>query len=243
MQKSKSKILVVTVLINLLVWAAQCGGTPTPIVESTPIPSGAEVINITEKETVTNKLPQQKTFDQCNSASPFKSQVQFSQSASEQSQQELVLGVTVGGEVGVSEIAKVTLEGAVEQHFATSKTNGQAHGESVAIEVPPYTKQEYNIVWQETRREGIVEYKENGVSKTADYSYRIGLELVSATGRDLLCPGQEKSTPTPLPTYTPFPTYTPPSPLPESSSPTPTVVPTTSAIVFQKKFRGELGRD
>lgn len=201
-------------LVSLLI-ISSCGPEPTPMAQSTPIPSGVEVTNITENDTVTSEIIQQKVFDQCDSVSPFKAQVQFSQSTGQESQQALVLGVKAGGEVGVSVAAKVKLEGSLEQHFANSKSSAQGHEEGIAIEVQPHTKQEYNIVWREIRREGNVEYIENGVSKAADYSYRIGLELVSAKGKDLICPGQEQKLsspsslpPSPPPTYTPLPTYT-----------------------------------
>jgi hypothetical protein len=217
----------------LLLLAAQCGSQPTPIAQSTPIPSGVEVTEITEGKTVTTEITQRKLFDQCDSASPFNARVQFSQSVSQEGQQEVVLGVTGSGEAGVSTLAKVKLVGSLEQHFANSISNTKGHEEGVAIEVQPRTKQEYIIVWREIRREGNVEYIESGVSKTATYSYRIGLELVSTKGKDLICPGQEKEennesspSPTPLPTYTQYPTPVPDTPIVKTATATPLPTPT-----------------
>jgi hypothetical protein len=218
------------ILGSVLLVATRCGPQPEPMSQSTPIPSGLEVVNISEENTVTNEITQYKTFNQCDSASPFKAQIQFSQSGSQEAQQELVLGAGAGGEVGISEIAKVAIEGKVEQHFRGSTIKQQGHEESVAIEVPPRTQQEYTIVWRESRREGTVQYTENGESKTASYSYRIGLELASATGRDLPCPGQEASKTAAMLTYTPYPTYTPlPTHTPFPTSPSPTFRPTPTS--------------
>lgn len=138
MKRLMSKAIALIVLSVFLLLTARCGGEqPTPISKSTPVPEGVEVTNIHEEETVTNKLTQHKTFNQCNSASPFNAKVRFSQSSNEQTQKKLVLGAKTGGEVGVSAVAKVALEGKIEQHFLSATTSGQAHEESVEIEVPP----------------------------------------------------------------------------------------------------------
>jgi hypothetical protein len=227
------KFAAFTILGSVLLLTTRCGPQPEPMSQSTPVPSGVEVVNILEKDTVTNEITQHKIFNQCDSASPFKAQIQFSQANSQKGEQELVLGAGIGGEVGVSEIAEVTIEGKLEQHFRESAIKQRGHEESVAIEVPPRTQQEYTIVWRESRREGTVQYIENGESETINYSYRIGLELTSATGRDLPCPGQEPNkmgampTYTPYPTHTPYPTYTPnvvPTPEPTEALPMPTPV-------------------
>jgi hypothetical protein len=128
-----------------------------------------------------------KTFDQCASASPFRAEIQFSDSASEGSQQALVLKAGVTGEIGLPGAARAAVEGAIEQHFAASRARSQGHQEAVAIEVPARIRQRYTIVWREARREGAVRYAEGGVEKSVSYSYRIGLELVSARGADLPC--------------------------------------------------------
>jgi len=227
MKKLKPRNPVMLPLISLvLLFIVQCRAEPTPISQTTPIPEGiVEVTVINENKTVTSEIIQQKTFDQCNSASPFKAQVLFSQSSSQGSQEELVLKATIGGEVSSSgDFApgvKVKIEGAIEKHFASSITSSQGHQESVGIEVPPYTLQEYVIVWQETREEGTVEYVEDGETKTAEYSYRTGLELVNTTGTDLSCVG-EPPTETPIP---PTATFTP-----EPPTDTPVSVPTDTPI-------------
>jgi len=224
-----AKVTGELILVGTLTLITSCTTQPEPIAQLTPVPSGVEVINITEEETVASEIIQQKTFNQCDSASPLRAQIKFSQSDNRESQRELVLGGKVSGEVGVSPVAKVTLEGAVEQHFASGISRSQGHEESVAIEVPSHTQQEYTIIWREIRREGTIEYIENGQTKTTEYSYRIGLELVEAVGRDLPCQeegvaGEETSVSTPYPTYTPLPTYTP---YPTPAHPTPNINITT----------------
>jgi len=194
---------------------SSCGTQPTPMLETTPIPTDVEILGISDKDTlVVSEILQIKTFNQCESASPFRAQVQFSQSDSKMAQQELVLKATGGGEVGLSAVVKAKIEGAIEQHFVSSQTSGQEHSENVSIEVQAGTHQEYTILWRESRREGTVEFKENGEIKSVNYSYRVGLELVSAIGKDLVCLGKDNSatlipTQTPYPTYTPYPTFTP----------------------------------
>ena len=192
-------------LIAVLFGLSGCGTPPTSLSQITPVPSGVDVMKITETDTVNGEITQIKTFNQCDSASPFKAQVQFSSSSSQSTQQELVLKGSVTGEAGISALAKVKIEGAIEQHFASSSTSGQDHQETVALEVPAHSQQEYTIVWRETRREGSIQYQENGETKSVDFSYRIGLELTSASGRDLACPGQP-----PIPAeVTPSPTNVP----------------------------------
>jgi len=231
MQRLRLRISATIVLVNVLLLTTHCGKQPESISQSTPVPSGVEVINITDEETVTSEITQHKTFNQCDSASPFKARIQFSQSSGQETQRELILGASLGGEAGVSELAKVTIEGKIEQHFAASRSSQQGHEESVEIEVPSRTQQEYTIVWRESRREGTVQYIEDGESKTVNYSYRIGLELVAATGRDLPCPGQETSETTAMPTQMSQPTYTP-DPMATSTlvPPTPTPAPTDTPV-------------
>lgn len=199
----------------LLILSSACGGEPSPEPQITPLPSGVHILNINEVDTVTSEITQKKIFNQCDSASPFRAQVEFSDSSGQASQQQLVLKGGASGEVGISAAAKIELETAIEQHFASSVSSNQEHQESVTIEVPPYIQQEYTIVWRETKREGVVEYEENGERKIASYSYRIGLELISATGKDIPCPGQstrvtptERSATSASPTDTPQPAFT-----------------------------------
>jgi hypothetical protein len=151
-----------------------------------PLPSSA--FELAPK--VNSEITQEKVFNQCDSASPFKAEIQFSNSSTQTNQQELELTGSAGTEAGVSTIARVTLEGEIERHFTSSSTSGQGHEEKALIEVPPHSHQKYYIIWRESRREGTVQYIENGQTKTASFSYRIGLELGSTAVIDLICPGQ-----------------------------------------------------
>ncbi len=146
-------------------------------------------------------------------ASAFKAQIHFGQSSGQTSQQELVLEASVTGGADISGVAKIELEGSIEKHFAETKNSVNIHDEDASIEVPAHTKQVYTIVWREERREGMVEYTENGETKSANFSYRIGLELASSTAKDIPCPFL---TETPLvrhPCAIPTPTALPPKPI------------------------------
>lgn len=199
LEEARPRVFSAIILGVVLAIVSAC--TPqTQVVEVTRISSGAgadagdvSVVNISESQTVESQITQVKAFDQCNSTSPFRSEIEFSDSSSQTSQRELVLTGTVGGEIGLLAAVRAKLDVAIEQHFASSGSSEVGHGERVFIEVPARSKQEYQIIWRESRREGTVQYTENGEAKTADYSYRIGLELVSSTGRDLICPGQTQA--------------------------------------------------
>ena len=212
---------VIILMISSFVWVAGCGPSAP-----TAVPSGVSVTNITEENTTNREITQQKTFDQCDSGSSFKAEVSFSDSSNQQASKELILGVKAGGGAGVSKIAQITLEGQIEQHFASSSQSGQGHQETVSIDIPARTKQEYKIVWREIRREGSIEYVENGVTKSVDYSYRTGLELDSAKGTELQCPG---GAPGPAPSPTSAPPVIPDTPI---SSP-PQVLDTAPGSVLQ----------
>jgi len=175
-----------------LFWVLIVGCTP-----STPTPQAqVAVTKITESDLVTAEITQVKTFNQCDSANPIKLEIQFGDNVSETSQQELVLGAAITGGANVSGLAKLEIQGSVEQHFASSKSSGSNHQESVGIEIPAFTRQEYTIIWKETRRQGTVEYTENGEAKTTDFSYRIGLEFSASSVKNIDCS---------LPTETPLP--------------------------------------
>jgi hypothetical protein len=223
-------------LVILLMLTTACTPRPESISQVTSPPANVTVTNISEGEAISSEITQHKTFNQCDSASSFSAEIRFGDSSSQGSQQALVLKGVIGGEIGVSQLAKIALEGAIEQHFSSSLARGQEHQESVIIEIPNRTQQEYTIVWRESRREGTIQYIENGETNSVNYSYRIGLELVSARGQDLPCPGQTPEattlfpTNTPYPTYTPHPTYTPfPEPtnflLPSATPISPPVLP------------------
>lgn len=205
MNTKKSILTKLTIAMLMIAIPACSSQSPTSVASG-----NVEITNISEGNLVTGEIIQTKSFNQCDSGSPFKAQVQFSESSGQATQKELVLSGGVGGELGVSAVAKVQLQGAVEQHFSSSTSSGQGHQESVDIEVPAHTQQEYTIIWRESRREGTIEYNENGEAKSVNYSYRIGLELVSARGTDIDCSGQGNViAPTNPPVSTQVPTQVP----------------------------------
>jgi|CXWL01.1.fsa_nt_gi hypothetical protein len=164
-----------------------------------------EVTKITESNLVTGEIMQSKIFNQCDSANSIKLQIQFGDNVNETNQEELVLGAGITGGADVSGVAKLEIQGSVEKHFSSSTNVGANHQESVDIEIPAYTRQEYTIIWKETRREGTVEYMENGETKVTNFSYRVGLEFASSSVKNIDCS---------LPTETPPPVV--PTPLPVS---------------------------
>jgi hypothetical protein len=231
MNSKVRSVFLGVVVISLLI-PVGCKSPSDTVADSTPMPPEVEVVDITEDDTVSNQLTQHKTFDQCDSASPFEAEIRFSQANSEETRRELVIGVEGGADIGMSEVAKAVIRGSIEGHFAKTVGRESGHEEGVKIRVPARTKQEYTIVWREIRREGTVKYVEGGEQQDVGYSYRVGLELVSAKGSDLACPNQEESraeaelTSTPYPTYTPYPTHTPhPTPVPPTATPIPTEPP------------------
>jgi hypothetical protein len=189
-------------ILLLAVLLAACGPKPT----ETPIPSASiTVTNITEKNTVEGQIIQKKTFNQCDSASSIKATVQFSETSGQTSQKELVLKESGGLQVEFPKLAKLQVEAAVEEHFAVTREEARTTQESISIEVPARTRQEYTIIWKETRREGTIEYVENGEKKFINYSYRLGVELDSSSVKNIDC---SFPTETPIPTFTPPPTIT-----------------------------------
>jgi hypothetical protein len=155
------------IFMTFILMLAACA----PAAPATDVSNDFEVTNIVEGDFVTSEITQTKSFNQCNSGSPFKAEVQFSESSGQVVQRELVLSAGMGGELGLSAVAKVQLQGAVEQHYSSTSSSNQGHQEGVNIEVPAHTQQEYTIVWRESRREGTVEFLENGEAKTVNYSY------------------------------------------------------------------------
>ena len=191
-------ILQVQSMIMLAVLLVACGSsTPeTPIAAST-----INITNISENNVVVGQIVQKKTFNQCASASPIRATIQFIETSGQTSQKALVLSETGGIQVGLPKTAELKMEAAIEEHFSVTNERARTSEESVSIEVPAYTRQEYTIIWNETRREGTIEYMENGEKKFINYSYRMGVELASSSVSDINCA---------LPTEPPFPTITPP---------------------------------
>ena len=203
MKIKKSTILTFAMMI-LIISIAACGdATSTPA-------TNAQVVNVTESELVTGQITQTKIFNQCDSSSGIGTEVQFSDSSAQTNQQQLMLGAEITGGGEISGAVKLEIKGSIQKHFSETQQQGQAHTESASIEVPAHTQQEYTIVWQETRRNGTVEYVENGQSKSTSYSYRVGLELISTSGKDIPCPGQIDNPPS-NPSNLPLPIKYPPT--------------------------------
>lgn len=190
----KTKKLIFVILV-LSITSTACQPTPT----QTPT-MDVIVTNVTENDLITGEIEQIKTFDQCESSSAFRTEVQFSNNSAKTSQQQLVLGAEVKGGIELPTGVKAEISGSIQKHFSDTVTQGQAHYESVSIEVPAHTQQVYKIVWQETRSSGTVTYEENGEIKSMDYSYRIGLEMVSASSKDIPCQNVIDTTTTLQPT-------------------------------------------
>ena len=169
----KKMVFPIAVLLILVTIIAACATDATPTQ-----PVDIQVTKVTENELVYGEVEQNKLFDQCASSSIFKTNIQFSDSSAQSNQKQLVLGAEITGGVELSPAVKVEISGFVEQHFSETKEQAKAHFESANIEVPAHTKQEYTIIWRETRRNGTVEYIENGQKKSLDFSYRVGLELI-----------------------------------------------------------------
>lgn len=240
MTSSKLTIISLFLLLPMLI---SCGlfkkSEPAAIAIVTALPANVENIQVMENESnVETQVTQVKVFNQCDSSSSLGATIRSSQINSEELQRELVLKGGLEVEVAsLSELVKGKIQGAVEAHFLSGNTRTESRYEEISIEVPPNTQQEYTILWQENRREGTVQYELDGSIHFVDYSYRLGIELVSTNVRDIPCPKIEsvvaisEPTQTPYPTYTPFPTQTPyPTELPPTPAATNTSVPTATNI-------------
>lgn len=193
----------------------------TPATE-TPVASAAFVVkNIIENDLVIGQIEQKKSFDQCESGSSVSATIQFSETSGQTSQKALTLIGGGGVEVGLDKPAELKLEGAVQEYFSVTKQESHGTQESITIEVPARTRQEYTIIWREIRRTGTIEYLENGEPKFINFSYRTGVELAFSSVKSIDC---DFPTETPIPTFTPPSTVTPPPPTKE---PTATSTPRT----------------
>jgi len=200
---AEKSLRLMAVFIMAIIWLAACNSTtPTPF-SATNIQN----INITESNTTSGQITQTRLFNQCDAAGPITVTVQFSQNNSQSTQKELI--ISGGGDVGVAipgDIVSAKLQGAITDHFAVVRASGSGYQESVQITIPDHVQQEYTLVWRETRSEGIVNYTENGAAKFANYSYRVGLTLLSSVARKIDCSIQVTETPTLIPvTETPLP--------------------------------------
>lgn len=187
-------------IISLLVLAlniASCNpgaATPTPI--------DFKVTKILDDPEINQLVDQTVEFDQCDSDSPLKAEIQYRSTAGGSNEDELILGAEVGGSAGISEMAAVELRGKIEKHISSTITHEITAQQSLMIEVPPHKAQKYTIIWKESRRKGKVEYRENYAMKTAAYSFFLGRELETTTVDDIPCPGGSGSStiPSPVPT-------------------------------------------
>jgi hypothetical protein len=169
-------------------FSSACGQAPSTQ-EPEPASNAFEIKSVNAGGTTTNEITQTKVFDQCQSASPLKAEISFNELSSTQTGEQLVLGGSLGGEFGLSAAAKVTIEGSIQKYYSEQRGQSFGHQESINIEVPAHTKQQYEIVWTEFRQKGSVEFSENGEDKSIEYNYRQGVQLSSSSVTNLDCPG------------------------------------------------------
>jgi len=210
MKTTFSKANAIVVILGLLLTA--CG----PAVGDSPSNTEEiQVVSINEGAINTKEFTQTKVFDQCQSSSPLRAGISFNEIIIKEAGEELIIGGSLGGEVGFPQAAKITLQGSIQKHYSEKSGQSLGHQESIDIEVPANTKQQYNIIWVEYRQQGSVDYTENGDNKSVEYSYRTGVELASSSVQALGCPSTSeplpepsptKSEPTPIPMSTPIPT-------------------------------------
>jgi len=175
------------------VFLSACGQNPSsPVSDNNAI----QVNSVNAGNITTNQITQTKVFDQCQSSSPLNAQIAFNEIASTETGQQLVLGGSLGGEVGLSAAAKLTVQGSIQQYYSNKQGQSSGHQESISIEIPPKTKQQYNIIWTEYRQQGSVDYSENGQNKSVGYDFRQGVELASSSVTNLDCPGSISQSPT-----------------------------------------------
>jgi len=158
-----------------------------PISSETPTAGQVQVKAITEGAISQNQITQVKVFDQCQSASPLMAEISFNETQSSERGEELILGMTTGGKVKLSEFAEAAIEANIQKHFSEKIGQSAGHSESIQIQAPPFTKQEYTIIWTEFRQEGTVDYEENGENLSVGFSYRVGVEFTSSSVVDLTC--------------------------------------------------------
>jgi hypothetical protein len=159
-----------------------------PISSETPTAGQVQVKAINEGAISQNQITQVKIFDQCQSASPLTAEISFNETQSSERGEELILGMTTGGKVKLSEFAEAAIEANIQKHFSEKIGQSVGHSESIQIQAPPFTKQEYTIIWTEFRQEGTVDYEENGENLSVEFSYRVGVEFTSSSVVDLTCP-------------------------------------------------------
>lgn len=121
---ARTSLALCIMLLIFSMSVAACGPVSTP----TPVPSkNIEIANVVENPEVEGQVIQIKVYNQCESASSLKTQIQFSESSTASKQKELVISAGVSGEVAVSAVAKVELQGSVEERFAAINTSQKGY--------------------------------------------------------------------------------------------------------------------
>jgi hypothetical protein len=207
----KPSLKRITALLVSILFLVACGQQPSPPPSSDN--NEIQVINVNTGDIITNDITQIKVFDQCQSSGSVQAQISFNEISSTQTGEQLVLGGSVGGEIGLSVAAKVTIEGSIQKQYSSQQAQSFGRQESINIEVPGNTKQQYTIVWTEYRQGGSVEYSENGQTKSVPYDYRLGVQLSSSSVTNLDCPGSSVAIPVP-PTSQPSQATASPQPIP-----------------------------
>lgn len=205
------------VLMVIIMTLSACIGSPANPSSAPSTDGQFQIISINEGDIVSNEITQTKVFDQCESASSIKAEISFNEIASSETGEQLVLGGSLGGEYGLSAVAKVNIEGSIQKYYSSKQGQSFGHQESISIEIPPNTKQQYDITWTEYRRLGSVDYSENGQNNSIEYNYRQGIQLSSSSVTNLDCPGanvpaqnppisepQSPATQAPIPTLAPL---------------------------------------
>jgi len=182
----KPSLKAITALIAMVMFLSACG---TPQSAPSSGDNSIQVINVNEGNTVANEFTQTKAFDQCQSSSPLQATISFNDVANTETGEQLILGGKLGGELGLSAVAKVNIEGSIQKYYSSKQGQSFGHQESINIQIPANTKQEYNIVWTEYRQQGTVDYSESGQNKSVEYNYRQGVQLTSSSVKTLDCLG------------------------------------------------------
>ena len=149
--------------------------------------NNVQVQNIEDGATDTKLITDEKVFNQCTSDTSSTYQVQFSESSGQSTQNDLTFIGTLGAGGDIPEVAKITLETAIQSHVGKTSTYTTGASESMQVTIPPRTKVLYTLIWKETIQTGTVQYVQNNVSKSADFSYRLKVVLESSSSTELSC--------------------------------------------------------
>lgn len=201
------KLYVWFILVGYtLLLASQC---------SIPIFKDEEEVKIEEIGPVRKIKSYSTDFVNCGVNSPRTIELTARKIRSLETKEELILTSSAGGGLDIPPITKINLEAAIEKHYSFTEKSESEDVVGETFNVKPQSATRWIYIWEETRREGLVHYTENGRSHTARYSYQIGTRSIEHTLEALPCP-RPTPTPTPvIPTPTPTPVTPPPTPTPE----------------------------